>query len=145
MSIRRMRMRAGNTLIEVIVACFVMAMTTVAIASLLLSTFAASKREIVQYEITFAAKKLREQLKSYVTADTYVTLNAPGSPPWHLPDDSSCNNCWALAEGEHNATSILSQELRTNYNATMRYTVTKELFLGRQIPKVRIVVDWSLP
>lgn len=137
--------RKGNTLIEVMMASIILAMAVAAIGNLLLTVFTVPKRGNAQYEIAFAAKKLREQLKSYVTADTSVTLNAPGSPPWHLPDDSSCTNCWALADGAHNATDMLSSDLRTRYKATMRYTVTRELVAGRQVPKVRIVVDWSMP
>ena len=124
-------------------ASIILAMAVAAIGSLLVSVSLAPKRGNAQYEIAFAAKKLREQLKSYVTADTSVTLNAPGSPAWHLPDDSSCTACWALAEGAHEATSMLSGDLRTKYNATMQYTVAWEDFAGRQVPKVNIVVDWS--
>ncbi len=124
-------------------ASIILAMTAAAIGSLLVSVSLAPKRGNAQYEIAFAAKKLREQLKSYVTADTSVTLNAPGNPAWHLPDDSSCTACWALAAGAHKATSMLSGDLRTKYKATMQYTVTWEDFAGRQVPKVKIVVDWS--
>jgi hypothetical protein len=60
-----------------------------------------------------------------------------------LPEDSSCPACWALAEGGHDATAMLPQDMRAGYGATMRYTVANVPFAGKPVPKVTIDVEWS--
>lgn len=137
--------RKGFTLVEVSVACLMLGIVSVGMAGLLLTAVVVPKMDNARYEAAFAAKKLREHLKSYVTADTGVTLNAPGNPPWHLPFDSSCDDCWALSNGVHDATAMLPEDLKVNCGATMRYVVGRETYAGRQITKVRIAVDWSAP
>jgi len=137
--------RLGTTLIEIIVAGALLAMLSVTVSGLLLSMFCTSKTGQARHEISLEAKKLREHLKAYVTADTSLTLNAPGNPPWHLPADSSCTNCWALANGQHNASDLLSADLREKYKATMTYRVTGEPFHGRTVKKVDIAIDWEMP
>lgn len=130
---------------EVLVSTMLLAMLTVAVSSLLLSMFGAAKAGQARHEISLEAKKLREHLKAYVTADTSVKDHAPGNPPWHLPGDLSCSGCWALSDGTHEASALLPESLRLKYKAAMSYTVTSEIFRGRQVRKVRIAVDWEAP
>lgn len=140
-----MKNRKGVSLIEIIVASMILVTVSMAVSFLLLSTLTSRQREEATHNISLGAKKLRETLKSYVTADTSVVLNAPGSPAWHLPEDSSCASCWALEEGAHEATTLLPSDFRAKYGATMKYSVKKELFNGREVRNVRISVDWNLP
>jgi len=142
---KKMKTRKGVSLIEIIVASMLLVTVAMAVSFLLLSTLTGHQREEATHNVSLGAKKLREMLKSYVTADTSVVLNAPGSPAWHLPEDSSCASCWALEEGTHEATSLLPLSFREKYGATMKYSVKKELFNGREVRNVRISVDWSLP
>ena len=140
-----MKKRKGVSLIEIIISSLILVMVAMVVASLLLSTFTSRKREEAMHEVSLGAKKLREVLKSYVTADTSVLLNAPGSPPWHLPEDSSCETCWALEDGEHDATGLLSENLRAKYSAALKYTIKSEISNGREVRRVTINVDWSMP
>lgn len=143
-NIRRLiKIRPGATLVEVLVGAMVLLMMATAVSSLLLSTFGASKTGQTRYQVALASKKLREQLKAYVTEDTSVLLNAPGNPPWHLPEDTSCESCWALEDGMHDATGLLPDGLREDHAAKMRYAVTSESYRGRRVKKVRIIVDWE--
>lgn len=137
--------RKGVSLIEIIISSLILLMAATAVSILLLSTFTSRKREEAMYGVSLGAKKLREELKSYVTGDTSILLNAPGRPAWHLPVDSSCSDCWALQEGEHDATGLLPASFREKYRAAMKYKVRSEIFRGRVVRAVRINVDWSMP
>lgn len=138
----RGKRRLGGSLVEVVIAGVVLAMCAVTASGLLLSIFTVPRKASVKHEMILAGRKLREELKSYVTADVAVTHSAPGNPPWHLPQDSSCNNCWALEPGGHDATSMLSDELRAK-GATMKYVVTRQRVGGRILPKVDITLKWD--
>lgn len=139
------RRRAGAVLAELLVAGIILLMTAAAVAGMLVSVAAASKTAHARYEVSLAAKKLRENLKSYVTEDISVTENAPGNPPWHLPEDAACSSCWALAEGRHEATALLPSSLKSGYNARMFYTVINQSPRGAAFRKVVISVEWNLP
>lgn len=135
--------RLGSTIIEVLISAVILASCAVVVGGLLLSTLGFAKRDSTKYEMVLAGRKLREELKSYVTANTSVTLHAPGSPPWHLPEDSSCTDCWALTEGHHNATAMLPQRLRDTYSATMAYDVSWPGAGQPQTPRVEITLSWE--
>lgn len=137
--------RNGFALVEVMVGSIILLFTAAAVFALLLSISSSTKAGQARYEVSQEAAKLREHLKSYVTEDLAVLENAPGAPPWHLPEDSSCASCWALAPGTHDATSLIAQSLRDRYGATMKYAVTAEDYKGRKVSHVKISVDWEVP
>jgi hypothetical protein len=139
------RARPGTALPEVLVATFILAFIAMTVSALLLSSNMMTKDSTAKYALSQEAIKLRAVLKNYVTADTTVTLNAPGSPPWHLPEDDSCSDCWALQEGTHEVTSSLPAYLRTNYAATLKYKVTLAKSGSRDIRKVSITAGWTPP
>lgn len=141
----RPSVRSGSALPEVIVAAFIMSFVAVTVGALLLSSNVFSKDTAIKYAMAQEAGRLRSILKNYVTADTSVTLNAPGSPPWHLPEDSTCNQCWALQAGEHDATALLAADLRDKYKATLKYVVKVEKFGGSEVRKVSIKSNWEMP
>lgn len=125
------------------VASVILGMVAVTCATIVMSTYSSFARDKAKYLIAQEANNLKEELKNYVTAELSITLNAPGQPPWHLPGDTSCTDCWALAEGKHDVTSRLPEELRKTYGATMSYTVTLVEYNGREMRDVSINVDWK--
>lgn len=137
--------RKGFTLIEIVVASIILAMVVVTCATLLISTFSSFPKEKSKYLASQEANSLKEELKNYVTDDLSITANAPGNPPWHLPDDASCSDCWALAEGNHEVTARLPAEVRATYGATMSYSVTIVQYQGREMRNVSINVNWTAP
>jgi len=140
-----MRSRGGHALVEVIISAVILAVASAAISSMLLSTYSTPHKSIVKHQMLLAERKLREELRAYVTADTSVTENAPGDPPWHLPEDTNCTHCWALSEGDHNATLMIPESLRVKYSAAMRYTVAWEGDGLSKLQKVDIVTEWEIP
>jgi len=104
-----MKFKKGTTLIEVTAALLIAAMTTVAIFSVVLSTSVSNKKADRKEVAAMAIKMAQERLKAYVTSDisNSFLINRPGDMGgWHLPGDS--NTGWALAQGNHNITSWLS-------------------------------------
>ncbi|HBW22901.1 MAG: hypothetical protein A2X28_04145 [Elusimicrobia bacterium GWA2_56_46] len=138
--------RKGFTLVEVVVASMVLVMVAVTCASLLLSTFTSFPKEKIRYQAAQEAASLKEELKNYVTEDRSTTAGAPGNPPsWHLPDDSSCANCWALAAGTHTVTNRLPLEMRQTYGATMSYFVKTTLYQGKEMRDVNVSINYTVP
>lgn len=140
-----MKTRKGATLVEIVVGSMIIAVTAALVGNILLASLSATTSDQTRFTITNEAAALKEELKNYVTADTSITQNAPGSPPWHLPEDSSCADCWALSEGVHDATTRLPAKLRDTYKATLKYTVTDEIYHGRKGQNVKIETNWENP
>jgi len=97
--------RKGFSLLEIMVASIILGMVAVTCATIVMSTYSSFSKDKARYLIAQEANNLKEELKNYVTADLSITLKAPGKPPWHLPDDTSCTDCWALEEGKHEVTA----------------------------------------
>jgi hypothetical protein len=129
-------------MLEVVIAGVLLAFIAVTVASILLTTRLMAGKNEVRYSMMREAALLRTTLKNYVTADTTPVPNAPGSPPWHLPGDS-CDDCWALAEGEHDVTARLPVDLRVTYGVTMKYKVTPKDTGGTIVRDVSISIDWK--
>jgi len=140
-----MRYRNGSTLIEVVVGAMILVMAAAVIGNVMLSTFMVKRSDKLRYDLSVETAALREHLKNYVTADTSIVSNAPGFPPWHMPEDSSCASCWALSPGVHDVTSRLPAGLRADYKATLKYTVSIKDYHGRNVSNVRIETSWELP
>lgn len=97
--------KKGQTLVEVAVATIIAATTAMAVFSVILSSFASQQKADKREAAGFILKQAQETLKSYVSAvpgDVNYSPNAGG----HWPDDSFGG--WALAQGNHNITSLLS-------------------------------------
>jgi len=139
------RYRCGAALVEVVVGSMVLAMAAAIVGNVLLSSFVVKNYDRVRFTLAGETVALKEALKNYVTADTHVTLNAPGVPPWHMPEDSSCSGCWALAPGTHDVTQRLPVELRSKYAATLKYTVAGRSYKGRGVSYVKVEANWNIP
>jgi hypothetical protein len=120
-----------------------LSLVAVACGAVALSTFGSYAMDINKLAAAREAERLREELKNYVTADLSVTHNAPGSPPWHLPDDTSCAGCWALAEGQHYLSRAPLSKMLTSGPAQLSYTVTLFNWQGREIRQAAIAVSWT--
>jgi prepilin-type N-terminal cleavage/methylation domain-containing protein len=130
--------RKGFTLIEIVVACVIMAALFITCVTIILATYSSFSKDKARYLIAQEANNLKEELKLYVTDDTSVTDNAPGSPAWHLPQDTSFPIRYALATGSsHTVTANLPE------GATMYYVVTDSPYQGRINKSVTITVDWT--
>jgi hypothetical protein len=140
-----MKQRNGSTLAEVLVGAIIMAMAAAVVGGILLSTYKLKSCDKVRYSLAAAEADLREDLKNYVTADTSIITNAPGDPPWHMPEDVSCDDCWALAPGVHDVSGRLSRAIGAEYNATLTYTVTQRQWQGRTVTNVKITTNWQQP
>ncbi|MDD2805391.1 MAG: hypothetical protein PHV33_07535 [Elusimicrobiales bacterium] len=137
--------RRASALIEVVLGSIILAMAVAALGGILLSSFRVKDSGQVRFSLAEYSAALKEDLKNYVTADTSITLNAPGSPPWHMPEDASCAACWALSPGTHDVSSRLPSDLRTTYGATLKYVVTNSTYKGRTGLNVKISTDWTAP
>ena len=120
-----------------------MAALFVTCVTIILATYSSFSKDKAKYLIAQEANNLKEELKLYVTDDTSVTDNAPGSPVWHLPEDTSLPVRYALAPGTHIVTTRLPLAIRQDYGATMYYIVTDSTYQGRKISSVTITVDWA--
>ena len=135
--------RKAFTLIEVIIAGLLLSMMAIVCGGIILSTCGTFNLDKNKYLAAQEASSLNEELKNYVTGDLSVTLNAPGKPAWHLVDDTSCKDCWALAVGTHDVSGRLQDSMRQDYNASMSYTVTVAQYQGRSMRDVQINVKWD--
>ena len=123
--------RAGQSLIEVVMATIIAAMTTTAIFSVILSSFVADFKADKREAAAMALKQAQEILKSYVSAVPTETAYIPGAAVGRWAADSS--GSWALAAGPHNLDSLVAGPPLTVAGQpapTFRYTVTNTNCIG---------------
>ena len=114
--------KKGQTLIEVAVATVIAATTTMAVFSVLLSSFASQRKADKREAAGFIIKQAQETLKSYVTA---VPAEADFSPNAGGKWAADSSGAWALAAGNHDITSLLTgTHLADAAPFSMTYTVT---------------------
>jgi Tfp pilus assembly protein PilE len=106
--ISKKRFSKGVTLIEVVLAALIAAMTTTAIYSVVLSGFVSESKADKREASALVLKTAQEVLKSYVAVEMSNTLyRLPGTTAGRWSADSSGR--WALAAGTHNISSLLSK------------------------------------
>ncbi|MEK7720802.1 MAG: hypothetical protein AAB359_00265 [Elusimicrobiota bacterium] len=107
----RTRKRPGQTLLEVTMATLIAAITTMAVFSVILSTYVSDARADKRDAASMALRRAQDTLKSYVSAEpanaTYVPSSTSGIGRW--PADSS--GSWALAGSVSGTTHDISSLL----------------------------------
>lgn len=132
---RRARPQAGFTLAEVAVAALLLAIGATGILSVVLQCRYTMKNTTARESVTYAAKRVLEDLKAFVhTPDNSTTTTAPLSCAsgntalrcWTYQYDSSTCNSWALNTScTHNVTNALPADVRAApWNATLDYNVS---------------------
>lgn len=136
----KIRRRPGQTLIEVTMATMIAAITTTAVFSVVLSSFVSGARADKRDAAAMAIRYAQETLKGFVSAEPTNAMyeptstlpkpsyepGTPGLGRW--PADSS--NVWALREGTHYISSIVSNAAGSPLSpagspaAVFTYTVT---------------------
>ena len=99
---RNLTKRPGQTLIEVVIATLIGAMTTVAVFSVVLSSFVSQKKADKKELAAMLLKNAQQTLQAFVSAvpgDANYSPNAGGV--WK---DSS----WALSAGTHDISSLMN-------------------------------------
>lgn len=116
--------RAGQTLVEVAMATVVAAMTTTAVFSVILSSFASQAKADKREAASLVIKRAQETLKSYVSAapgDANYEPTGPGGVVGRWAADAS--GVWALRDGTHNITSLLDGTVLASGTSSLTYTV----------------------
>lgn len=121
------RARPGQTLIEVVMATMISAITTTAVFSVLLSSFVSDAKADKRDAAAMVLKRAQETLRSYVSAvptdSTYVPSS--GSLVGRWAADSS--GAWALRDGTHDISSLVQLPPLSpagGPQATLSYTVS---------------------
>ncbi|MBI3547664.1 MAG: type II secretion system protein [Elusimicrobia bacterium] len=141
--IRRLRSRKGQTLAEVSIAMLLVAIATASTFGVILNAKRGTKKADTKEQMAYYANFLQQELKAYVTARTDITEGAPGIPAWHLPQDESCTNCWALSPGVHKVSGMLPKNLSgPPVNGTLTYEVAIITINGQEMREVKIKMDW---
>ena len=120
----KIRTRRGQTLIEVVMATMISAMTTTAVFSVILSSFVSDNKADKRDAAAMVLKQAQETLKSYVSAVPGEPNYVPGSPSGHWP--AEVGGTWALREGNHDVSSLVATLPLTvpgQPAATLTYTV----------------------
>lgn len=97
--------RPGQTLVEVVMATMIAAMTTTAVFSVILSSFVSGAKADKRDTAAMMLRRAQETLKSYVTVEPSNASYSPGVTPGRWIADSSGQ--WALRNGTHDITSLL--------------------------------------
>lgn len=121
-----MTKRKGQTLIEVVVATMVAAMTATAVFSVVLSSSVSGGRSDRKEAAALAINAAREQLRMFVSADPGSSVYSPNAGGLWTGKDNS--GVWALQSGTHNmSASFLSGfPLLSGRSPQMSYTVSDE-------------------
>lgn len=136
----------GFSLIEVMIGTLLMGLVATSVFGVALSTSQNSGRIGRKTAASLVGRKIMEQLKNYVTADTIGTTG-PGAAPngWGFPGDDCA--CYAFSTGTHNldATLWLPELAGPPYNAKLSYTVTNAATGNGNQPTVSLNIGWNAP
>jgi type II secretory pathway pseudopilin PulG len=112
MGSRSFTLRAGQSLMEVLIATLIAAITTVAVFSVVLSSFVTQKKADKKEQIALVMRAAQQTLQTFVSADlttpvytsagTYYAPNLGGI--WSADTTGS----WALAPGRHDISSLMN-------------------------------------
>lgn len=116
-----MKLRPGQSLIEVTVAVLISAITATGIMSVVLSTKYSNVKADTKESAAVAFRSAQEYLKPYVSA---AATNATYSSQF-MPSGESIygDTSWALADGPHNISFVLYNMPQFN-GATLLYVVS---------------------
>jgi type II secretory pathway pseudopilin PulG len=139
--------RPGQTLVEVVMATLIAAMTTTAVFSVILSSFVSGGKADKRDAAAMVLRRAQEALKSYVSVEPTSTNlfgvlparpGAPGSPVGHWAADASGAARWALASGPpaHNISSLLTGTPLAGPSSSFQYTVSNTNCLGPSVVPV---------
>lgn len=98
--------RPGQTLIEVTIAIMIAAITTVAVFSVVLSSFVSQKKADKKELVAMLLKEAQQTLQDYVSVVPNDANYSP-NPGGKWSADSS--GVWALAAGVHDISSLMNQ------------------------------------
>ncbi|MGD9641551.1 MAG: hypothetical protein AB7V08_02305 [Elusimicrobiales bacterium] len=115
------RGRPGQTLIEVVMATVIAAMTASAVFSVVLSSFVADARADKRDAAAMALRQAQQALKVYVSVAPNDPNYSPGAVAGRWAADGSGQ--WALRNGNHNITSLLAGTPIAN-GGSFTYNVT---------------------
>ncbi|HBA61698.1 MAG TPA: hypothetical protein DCZ92_12980 [Elusimicrobia bacterium] len=99
-----MTKRKGQTLIEVVVATMIAAISATAVFSVVLTTTISTARSDKREAAALMLKRAQETLKNYVSAVPTESAYVPNAGKWSA--DSS--GVWALQNGLHDISSLLT-------------------------------------
>ena len=116
-----MKLRPGQSLIEVTVAILISAITATGILSVILSTKYSNVKADTKESAAVAFRSAQEYLKPYVSA---AATNSTYSSSF-MPKGQSIygETSWALADGTHDLTFLL-YNMPQFTGATLKYTVS---------------------
>ena len=106
--------RPGQTLVEVTIAILIAATTTVAVFSVILSSFVSEKKSDKKELSAMVLKKARQTLQAFVSVDPSDPNYSPNAGGIWTGVDASGQ--WALAAGTHDISSLMN----TAENAVLR-------------------------
>ncbi|HBA61921.1 MAG TPA: hypothetical protein DCZ92_14135 [Elusimicrobia bacterium] len=99
-----MTKRKGQTLIEVVVATMIAAISATAVFSVVLTTTISTARSDKREAAALMLKRAQETLKNYVSAVPTESAYVPNAGKWSA--DSS--GVWALEPGTHDISSLMN-------------------------------------
>ncbi len=102
--------RPGQTLIEVVIATLIGAMTTIAVFSVILSSFVSQKKADKKEIAAMVLKQAQQTLQTFVSADPNTQI-LPGVYLAPNPGGRWLDAGWALAAGSHNISSLMPADL----------------------------------
>lgn len=114
--------RRGQTLIEVVMATMIAAMTTTAVFSVILSSFVSGSKADKRDDAAAVLRGAQQVLNSYVTALPNDPAYSAGSPTGRWSADAS--GVWALRTGVHDISSLLATTKLSGAGASLTYTVS---------------------
>ncbi|MCM2268324.1 MAG: hypothetical protein NDI60_11195 [Elusimicrobiales bacterium] len=139
--------RPGQTLIEVVMATMIAAMTTTAVFSVILSSFVSGAKADKRDAAAMVLRRAQQTLNSYVSAEPWTAAYSAGATPGIWAADSS--GVWALRNGVHDITSLLTGTSLSGTGASFTYTVASNdcgfgLGPGPNLPYACKTVTFSL-
>jgi Tfp pilus assembly protein PilV len=136
--------RPGAALVEVVISVLLTGIAVSAITSAMLATSLQAGLGQDREQAALCLNQLLQELRSYVTADTAPSPDAPGgagADGWQLPGDAC--GCWALDETRaHDVTARLPPQL-AEAGASMSYAVRVVNVNGLGTREVTATLTWS--
>jgi Tfp pilus assembly protein PilV len=142
------RRSRGVALFEVVISVMLLSMAASGVFGALLVASRQTASGPDREQATLQVEALLDELRNFVTADSGAGPDAPGTAAgavrtWKIAGDSC--GCWALAEGTHDVTERLPENLRLDRGARMSYTVAVVTVNGLAVRRVHARLDWASP
>ncbi len=147
--------RKGLTLVEVVVAMFLLAGMAVAMTALPLTAKVMLVNRSIQGVLKEQVHGVNNELRAYVSDADYINALSAGTTGWSLSYDSctgchtlggGAGKCWALEENcTHNVSSHLPSNITAApYNATLLYTVAVSTVNNYQIRVASFTYNYAM-